>query len=323
MKTLFHGQEQKPTSRINGPIIVYQMGKVGSRSVYETLERLNLGVPIYHSHILNNLDEIGEQLKRLFDNPVGSLGAVRQGKAQRKLIEDDSARPWHVISLVRDPVAQTISRFFQSIGEIIPNAERRFKDGAIGVDDFLDAFLRKWVQNNPYDALNKGYDALVWFDNQFKPVFDIDVYDMPFPCAKGYGIFRKDRFSLLLFRLEDLDGCAAQAFEEFLGLADFRLMKANEAANKWYQGLYREFVSRIDLPKDYLDKIYGSKFSRHFYTKLEIDAFRAKWTRRSAIDIARLKKMIDAQEREIAALRSSLSWRVTAPLRAVGRIFMK
>ncbi|MBI5885218.1 MAG: hypothetical protein HZB85_01380 [Deltaproteobacteria bacterium] len=337
MDTPLHGQEEKPDRHIDGPIIVYQMGKVGSRSVFETLEKLNLGIPVYHCHVLHDLDKIAEQLKKQFDNPFDSLAVVRQGKDLRKLIDEAPAKPWHVVSLVRDPIAQTISRFFQSIEEVIPNAGRRFKDGALNVEDLFSAFEKKWILNDP---------ALIWFDNQFKPVFDIDVYERPFPCAKGYDIFRKGRFSLLLFRLEDLDGCAPQAFEEFFGLADFKLMKANEAANKWYQGLYKEFISKIDLSKDYLDKVYGSKFSRHFYTKLEINAFRAKWTRKPAVgassagvnkaadlksgglerkdsEIAGLRKMIDAKEREIAALRNSLSWKVTAPLRAVGGIFMK
>jgi len=41
------------------PIIIYQMGKVGSSTIYQTLKKLKLKNSMYHVHILSdqNLDE--------------------------------------------------------------------------------------------------------------------------------------------------------------------------------------------------------------------------------------------------------------------------
>ncbi len=261
-------------SKINGPVIVYQMGRVGSRSVYEALVNLNVGVPIYHCHVLHNLDRMADGVKKQMGNPVNTLGVIEEGKKIRKFIDEDLKKGWNLISLSRDPIAQSLSSFFRSVEfeEIIPNARHKIGNGSICVDDLLNIFLEKWPRHR---------DPLIWFDLQFKPVFDIDVYSRPFPWEKGYDIFKNGRFSLLLIRLEDLDSCAGQAFKEFLGMPDFKLKKSNEATNKWYKEIYKEFISKIVLPEKYLNEIYDSKFSRHFYSPEELDAFRAKWTQGS------------------------------------------
>lgn len=52
---------RKPVKKfgINAPIIVYQMGRVGSTSVYSALRRLDLDVPVYHAHALKYLGKNG------------------------------------------------------------------------------------------------------------------------------------------------------------------------------------------------------------------------------------------------------------------------
>src|SRR5258708_39936699 len=45
---------------IDTPIIVFQMGKVGSSSVYDALNDLDLDVPVYHAHVLNRFDVYAE-----------------------------------------------------------------------------------------------------------------------------------------------------------------------------------------------------------------------------------------------------------------------
>ncbi|MBI5694202.1 MAG: hypothetical protein HZC51_00470 [Nitrospirae bacterium] len=256
--------------KVDGPIIVYNMGKVGSRSVYETLAGLGLGVEVYHSHMLYDHDNMAELVKKRFANPAVSLAVIEQGRALKKTVDEDPDRRWSIITLVRDPVAQTVSRFFQGIEQVIPDIRGRADSGAVGADELMDAFSTKF----PRQA------ALTWFERQFETVTGVDVYSRPFPVDKGYDIFRAGRFSVLVVRLEDLDRCAEAAFHEFLGIKGICLKKANVGDEKWYRGLYREFVSRLELPADFLDEMYGSRLARHFYSPAEIAGFRSRWAGR-------------------------------------------
>src|SRR5438874_10832030 len=87
---------------IRAPIIVYQMGKVGSRSVYESLKKLELDVPVYHCHVLNNLEKVEQGVRQLLTAPEESLRAVREGQQLRELILSDKDRKWNLVSLVRE-----------------------------------------------------------------------------------------------------------------------------------------------------------------------------------------------------------------------------
>jgi len=93
----------------------------------------------------------------------------------------------------------------------------------------------------------------------------------------GYRIYRRNNVDLLLIRLENLNQCAAAAFKEFLDIDGFTLIDANVASEKVYAPLYKEMKGRIRLPESYLDAMYQSKYTRHFYSEEEIRRFRERW----------------------------------------------
>ena len=104
-----------------------------------------------------------------------------------------------------------------------------------------------------------------------------------FPVDKGYKLYRDDHADLLLIRLEDLDRCAETAFKEFLDIDGFTLIRTNVASEKIYAPLYKEFKSRIRLSEDYINRMYDSKYARHFYSDEEIRGFCDKWRSRQQV----------------------------------------
>lgn len=58
------------------PILIYQMGKVGSKTVYESLKALNLATPVYHTHLLNKLEEIEKFILVTRSNPEPALNQL-------------------------------------------------------------------------------------------------------------------------------------------------------------------------------------------------------------------------------------------------------
>ncbi|MCG8603469.1 putative capsular polysaccharide synthesis family protein, partial [bacterium] len=131
----------------------------------------------------------------------------------------------------------------------------------------LELFLRTSDHETP----------LVFFDSELKGILNIDVFSIPFPKSRGYQIYEGERADVLLLRLENLNDCADVAFRDFLRLDGLELIPQNIGGQKAYGTFYQSFLNSIRLPQSYIDYIYDSKFTRHFYSPDEIGKFRAKW----------------------------------------------
>ena len=256
------------------PIIVYQMGKVGSASIQHSLmatfKTMGVKVPVHHIHNLNNLEAMETAIlqSNIRHNPEDTLMGIRLGLELKKQMNENPNKQWNLISLVRDPVARNISDFFHGLQEIIPDCERLYEAGLLSIEEVQDAFLTKFDHH---------ITPKVWFDTQMKTVFKIDVYARPFPSQKGFEIYRDgSNARLLLIRLEDMNRVANRAMTEFLQIKDFKLIQSNVGAGKPYASLYRDF-KKLPLPEVYLEEIYDTKFAKHFYTSQEIETFREKW----------------------------------------------
>ena len=264
-----------PTSPVAAPlrILVYQMGKVGSKSVFQSLVKHHRerDIPLdgHHIHFLTDLDEMEAIVRRERENPKATLRHIAKAwlLRERVLLEDGQA--WNVISLVREPVARNVATLFHTLRETIPDWDARLLDGQLDLKQLQDLFF-----NTP--SIHSA--PIEWFDKQLKPVLGVDVYATPFPHEKGYQIYLDvPRAPTLVIRLENLDRCAAEAMREFLGIEDFHLIRANVAAEKDYAEIYEAF-KRVPLPKDYVEATYATKFARHFYTDAERQAFAKRWT---------------------------------------------
>jgi hypothetical protein len=255
------------------PILVYQMAKVGSSTVVRSLAARRLPSPVFHVHWLTE-PELGEAESRARER--WARGATSQScrfiwegqYLRRQLARKRPGERWYVVSLVRDPVARNLSDFF------------RIGPDTLGLDlgqDSLEAlgpaFLERYERHD---------EPLAWFDEQLKAVFGLDVYTERFPREKGYAIYENDHARALVVRLEDLRSCADAAFGEWLGVGRFELLDANATEPKATGALYRRFVETVDLPAEYLSRMYESRYARHFYSAQELGSFRRRWERRGA-----------------------------------------
>jgi hypothetical protein len=253
---------------IQNPIVVYQMGKVGSQSVYHSLRALDLDVPVYHLHTLNHLDEYEAEVRQRFANPQPYLEALAYGRKIRAEFEAAHWQTWDLISLVRAPVPRAISEFFQNIETFFPDFSARVAHHRISVQELHDFFLTQFQDTSPQ----------TWFDHQVRELFGLDVYATPFDRARGYQIYQSARVRLLLMRLENLNTCAAHAMHAFLGLENFVLQKSNASSAKEYAALYQTFLDTLRLPDAFVAKMHSTRYARHFYTPEELNASVARWT---------------------------------------------
>lgn len=257
------------------PIIIFQPGKVGSTSVQHSLEaaykKIKTSAPIYHVHALNYLDQREEFIKNTRTNPTESLHIIQEWRELRKEIDDHPQKKWNVINLVRDPVAMKVSALFQTLDQHIPDWQARLKKGTLTVANLNDLFFSK---------TEFGFRGLnTWYDNQIKALWNIDVFAEPFPHDNGYQIYKKDNINLMIIRLEDLNRVAERAFDHFLGLKKFEIVNVNIGDEKPYAELYNQFKKK-PLPEKYVEEGYQTRFAKHFYSEVEIAAFRSRWIKK-------------------------------------------
>jgi hypothetical protein len=302
----------RAASRFEGaPMLVYQMGKVGSKSVLRTLKSLNtrethrLNMPVYHVHFLTQslIDEYETKRKAfLGTEKQGRLEHIwlyeylRQQRDNQLALIEASGRPlspgdrWKVVTLTRETVGRNVSNFFELV-EVEPadgrpphqeasatncryhlRSDPDFYNLDIEVDTRdLSDLLQVYLDKPDHD------EPLTFFEQEIKGVLGVDVYATPFPTSQGYTIYETDWADILLIRVEDLNTCVQAAFKEFLGIDNFDLMNDNVGSEKPYAGLYRQFKESRLLPESYIDRMYASRYMQHFYTDQEIARFKSKW----------------------------------------------
>ena len=264
------------------PLLIYQMGKVGSKTVRNSLQALELDRTIFHIHYLS-LDRIreleAERKRYLGTQQEHLLRHIWQYQYVRKQMASNSnGKRWEIITLTREPISRNIATFFENL-EVTPitvDRQYRIKSDYYDFDIVLDIEDMDKLVKLFFERLNHD-SPLTFFDQELKCVFGVDVFASEFPTSKGYKIYKDKQADVLLIRLHDLNKCARHAFEEFLGLKDFTLLNTNVGGAKEYASLYQRFKNSIVLPETYVEKMYTSRYMRHFYSEKEIAKFRASW----------------------------------------------
>ena len=272
------------------PILIYQMGKVGSSSLRNSLfrcpdprTRLVLMSHEYFPVRNRNPDRIAvepeyrDMLAReiAHEQHVYQQRSLRQRMGRRfreKFYAEMICRRYvqpkrrlKVITLVREPVANNISMFFQVLHQYLgPDVD----PSACDTDELIDTFIEKYMHSRP----------LTWLDAEVKTHFGIDIFQHPFPIERGYTAISHDNVSLLVLRCDLDDRTKAQAIADFIGLDKFEILRSNVASDKNYASPYSMFKQRIKLPPALLDQMYDSKFARHFFSREERELFRERWS---------------------------------------------
>lgn len=266
----------------NPPVLVYQMGKVGSSTIMNSLKAIGVDRPVYHPHFLTKkrIVETEADRRKFFRTERYAylkrpwlyeflLNQLNQGLTGEK---------WKVVTLTRESVSRNISVFFENLDV------RYVNDNRYEIKSHYYKIPSTQLELNRYEHLSDLFFDRVnhdspdqFFEREIKGVLNVDVFTHRFPTSKGYCILKGDIADVLVLRLEDLNRVAKDAFNEFLGLKDFKLINANIGSEKNYSRLYKTFKKCVEFPDDYLNRMYDSRYMRHFYTKNEIETFKQKW----------------------------------------------
>lgn len=276
------------------PILVYQMGAVGSSSIRNSLFRCNDPATklVLMSHEYFPIRHRGPERMRVdpelredVAREIAHDERVFRGFSARKRIARRFREKFYTeaihrnylapnraaraITLVREPVAHNISMFFQVMHDYIGVG---FERDGFTTEELIQIFLERFIHSRP----------LTWLDAELKSALGIDVYQHPFQCGRGYTVLSNGTVDLLVLRAELDDEAKSRAIGNFLGIEGFELLRSNVGSEKGYADAYRRFKQQIEVPALLLDRMYASKFARHFYSPAEIEAFRKRWRKGKA-----------------------------------------
>jgi|GEM_PF-2083523 len=263
----YHLQENDPV------FLVYQMGKVGSSSIYKALNGLFSNDPVYQLHYLEpmRLQESiawhnANNFPRLPDHLLISTAMGDFLKRNKNTVQ------WKIISLARDPVALQSSIIFQNLSEAFSTILDKNRD-SVNLDKATE-LTERYLS----DFQTRKSHFLNWFDNEIKEVFAIDIYKYPFNKEKGYSIIREGNVDILLIQYEKLQDCFTEAFAQFTGIEDIQLPYANIGSEKRYGDDYKKLTASLQLPASLCKAIYATKLVKHFYDQEAISVFLKQWS---------------------------------------------
>ena len=209
---------------------------------------------VFHVHFLSDywLKEVLPGLGQEFDENIDVANGVFRYLATRP------NRRQKIITLVRDPIARDVSDVFQNWQAFFPGmslSEVRTED----VVAFLD--------RQPHDF------GETWFDTEFRAFTGIDVFALPFAPEKGFAVYRLQQFDVLVLKLESLDKCYRSALKAICGVTIPELVQSNFRRDEIGGALYDTVRRVYRVKRDKCDRVYGSRYVKHFFTSAEISSF--------------------------------------------------
>ncbi len=249
------------------PVILYLPPKVGSTSVARVLKN-NYRFSMRHHYLRPEItDWVLNRYKK--ELPLHYWNFKRQRWAYDKIVVPK--RPVKFITMVRDPIAQGVSNFFDTLDRIMLKPES-YKDYT--VPELIDLFFAQDFREISW---------LHWFDDELMPTLGIDLYKYDFPREAGYLRIQEGNIDLLLMKTELKDDVKAKIVMDFVGL-DKTISLAQHlqvTADKSYGEIYDVFKKTLVLPPELIHNVYNSPIVKYFYTDEELKRFETKWLSRN------------------------------------------
>lgn len=228
-------------------ILIYQMGKVGSTSLENSLtQSLHFHTLYGNSPCWPHLAQRRDSLLKKFEGFVSDF-TKRFAISLRKEIR--------IISIVREPVSRDMSMFFQDLPHWLYAyiGQSKVDTRQEGMDILMEAF-------------HESYDwryAINWYDKEIKRLTGIDIFESKFNKNEGIKELTKGKYKLLLVKVENLNQ-QIDIVSQFVG-EEISLDNVNRGDSKWYAPVYLNFKKVFTLSEQYKKEVFSSKFYEYFY----------------------------------------------------------
>ena len=170
-----------------------------------------------------------------------------------------------IISTIRNPADRVVSSFFFNLEYYLlrfrnkhpKSVTNNITDHELMIEYLLDEFVDAWA---------KVYEDFDYFDSQIKGLTGIDVYERDFNPQKGFNIYKKDKFSLMVidcYKIKEL----GNEIEDFIGYEiNTKIGNMNTANKKWYYQKYKNIYNE-SKKEEIINKLKESKYFNFFYNE--------------------------------------------------------
>ena len=117
----------------------------------------------------------------------------------------------------------------------------------------------------------------IWFDWELKNVLGIDVFKHDFNKKLGYQIISNEIADVLVFKFENFKNILKSCLESFLHREINMLIGDNMSTNKSYWDVYNAVRVSLKFPSQFINKMYNTKYVKHFYCRKEVEKFKMFW----------------------------------------------
>lgn len=240
-------------------VLVYQMGKVGSTTIFMNIQR-QIAKRVFHAHYLRS--GVAEDHIKKTSSIVSRQAKLDRLTEIRQQVDREvrNGQKIKIITGVREPIARNISAYFQNLGD-----RKTLSAESLQAD---------FISNYPHETV------LNWFDSEYKAFTGIDVYGTPFNKKQGWTIIDSSAYKTLIYRQENLQKMIADnVIQNFLGRPDLDLrQRHNQGSKKGYATEYGLFKFDFKPSRSFTEFFFSSKYCRHFYTESELEKFRKAWS---------------------------------------------
>ena len=260
-----HGSELAPI--IHSRFFVISGGKTGSSTLMTSLNKA------IHLHGYYHLQYVHPYLSSYCLHDLYTY-------ARQHYVNPNENERVVILSSIREPVARTISAFFQNITNHLGKTVSEIL--AMPVIDLITIF------NEQFFLILEDYYP--FWDSQ-EPLGNSyagrDLLSIPFDHQRKCLYYQDSEYRILILRFEDISDwdqiIRATLPEEDLLSYSFR--SENLSSDKWYASLYRQFLQEYTVKKDLLDAKFNHPSNHavltHFYTSVEIETIKERWYSRS------------------------------------------
>ncbi len=252
------------------PLVIYQMGKVGSVTIYKTLIK-NVKNPVLHVHFLTPSEIERVKNKYLKAGITHEPQHLRHSRILSDRLKTSKSRKWYVITLVRDPISAKLSHLFHN-----PKIHRQYLFDKNGNIDNKRALEVAYDDLMNFDA-SSDY-VCNWISKEFCNYLEVDLYKYPFDKERGFQIIEEEEVIILVLQMESIDKSFSNALQEMqITHRDIQIVKSNENESKEFSEIYKFVKNNIKLPAEKMREIYNSKYVRHFYSNAFISNQMNRW----------------------------------------------
>lgn len=266
--------------------LIHQCGKVASQTVEAAIRESTNGTSrVERHHYLSDggLADL-ESMCRLpgvqADGIDGVMHQLTVARAVRKDIDafrcqDELGGGVWILTGVRDPLEVSIAAFFQNLPIYCPWLDYNDDKVNCAADRLIEFFNYEFDRMLSGRSATSFQEALLerklrgpepWFDKEFRPFYDVDVYERRIGLSQPYVTFGNRNFKFMIYRMELL----SSAIDPLLrGIGAPKVVKdlrdLNVGRKKDYSSIYQAFRQRFRLRSPVMDYYYGGPFFRHFY----------------------------------------------------------